>query len=181
MIEKLKKIGIVLTIAILFTIFIFAMTNAFYPMPQYEDYCNVEMKIPQTLDREKCGEILPQAIDCRGPIDYTYDDEGCPVEAKCNLCFEAFDEVTENYNLVLFLVSSIVGVTAILFGLFFGRKDAFWDLTKAGFLIGGLISLFVGTGMYYHDMARFLKPAVILAELFIVLLITYKVINRRKK
>ncbi|NQV08558.1 hypothetical protein HQ529_01750 [Candidatus Woesearchaeota archaeon] len=178
MIEKLKKLGIVLTIAILFTIFIFSLTSAIYPKPEYDDFCEFSAKIAQPLDREKCGEILPEEINCRGPVEYTYGEDGCPIEASCNSCYEGYETAQEKYNLVLFLVSSIVGVMAILFGLFYDKKGAFWGLAKAGFLIGGLISLFVGTGIYYDDMARYLKPLVIFLELFIVLLVTYRVIKK---
>jgi hypothetical protein len=180
MIDKLKNIGIVLTIAILFTIFVFAMTSAIYPGPDYLDYCNESFVIERPVDKEKCGEIMPQAVDCRGPIEYTYDEEGCPIEAKCNNCYEAFDKIREKHNMILFIVSSISGVAAILFGLYYNKKDLFWDLVRAGFLVGGLISLFVGTTIYYGDMARFMKPAVILVELLIVLLVTYKVIKKKK-
>ncbi|MFH1849436.1 MAG: hypothetical protein ABH879_04585 [archaeon] len=177
MIEKLKKIGIVITIAVLFTIFIFAMTNAVYPMPDYNDFCSRAATIAKPLDREKCGEVLPEAMDCRGPVDYEYDEGGCPVSATCNTCYNEFDRSMESYNMVLFLISSIIGVIAILFGLFYGKHNSFWVLVKGGFLLGGLISLFVGTSIYYQDMARFLKPAVILAELLIVLVVSYRLIK----
>ncbi|MBU1201300.1 MAG: hypothetical protein KJ583_06355 [Nanoarchaeota archaeon] len=178
-IGKVKKIGIVLTIAILFTIFIFAMTNAIYPDPKYEDFCSYPTIITKPVEKDKCGEVMPQVVDCRGPIEYTYDENGCPIEAKCNKCYESYDTARKEHSMVLFLVSSIVGVFAILFGLFYNKDDDFWDLAKAGFLVGGLISLFVGTGVYYQDMARFLKPVVILAELFIVLMVTYKVFKKK--
>ena len=135
-------------------------------------------KIDQPLNKEKCGEVLPEALDCRGPVEYEYGDDGCPVSAECNTCYEEYDTAQENYNLILFLVSSIIGVIAILFGLYCKKKDSFWNLIKAGFMIGGLISLFVGTSIYYDDMGRFLKPITILIELIIVLMVTYRVIKK---
>lgn len=177
MIEQVKRIGIVLTIAILFTIFVFAMTNAIYPNPDYNDYCDYTLQKP--FDRETCDDI-PEMPNCRGMVEYTYDENGCPVEAKCNPCQQEYEDADERYRLVLFLVSSITGVIAILFGLYCTRRGEFWNVVEAGFLVGGLISLFVGTGFYYEDMARFLKPAVILIELIIVLLVTKKVMKKRK-
>jgi len=179
MIEKLKKTGIVITVAILLTIFIFSLTSAIYPRPDYKDFCNTTAKIQRPVDKEKCGDVMPEAIDCDGPVEYIYDVDGCPIEAKCNYCYEEYDLGRERYDLVLFIVSSIAGVLLILFGLFCKKKDEFWDLVKGGALLGGLISLFVGTSIYYNDMARFLKPIVIFGELFIVLLVTYKVVKKK--
>ena len=178
-IDKVKKIGIVLTIAILFTIFIFAMTNAIYPSPNYEDFCSQEM-ITKPMPVNNCPDISYQVMNCRGQINYTYNESGCPITAVCDDCYKAYDVSQKEHNLVLFLVSSIIGILAILFGLFYSKDDEFWDLTRAGFLVGGLISLFIGTGIYYQDMGRFLKPVVILIELFIVLLVTYKVFKKKK-
>jgi hypothetical protein len=181
MIEKLKKLAIIITVAILFTIFVFAMTNAFYPRPEYDDFCEEPAEIIKPMDREKCGDVLPETVGCRGPVKYEYDEEGCPIKAECDPCFEGYESARERYNLVLFIVASIAGIIAILFGLFYKKKDEFWEIAKGGFLLGGLISLFVGTAFYYENMGRFLRPAVILIELFIVLLVTYKVIRKKKK
>jgi len=180
MIEKIKHLGVILTIGILFTIFIFAITNSIYPKPSLNHFCNKSAKIEQPVDPEKCGKIMPQALDCRGPIEYIYDKDGCPVEARCNPCFEAFESALEKYFLILFITASISGVAAVLFGLFYKKKDKFWALIKNGFLLGGLICLFAGTIVYYQKMGRFLKPLVILIELIIVILVTYKIIKKKK-
>ncbi len=132
------------------------------------------------VSQKNCSDLVVLE-ECNGMVDYTYDEQGCPVSAECNNCYEEFDSAREKYDLVLFVVSSIFGLVAIMFGLFYkNKKNAkFWDLTTAGFLIGGLISLFIGTGFYYEHMGRFLRPIVILVELVIVLVVTYKVIKKK--
>jgi predicted signal transduction protein with EAL and GGDEF domain len=109
-----------------------------------------------------------------------YDDDGCPIDPVCDTCQEEFDDAHEKYRFVLFLVSSIAGVIAILFGLYYSKSTEFWEVFKAGLVLGGLISLFFGTIVYYNDMARFIKPLVILAEIIIVLLVTYRFIKKKK-
>jgi hypothetical protein len=81
-------------------------------------------------------------------------------------------------DFIFFMVSAVAGLGAILFGLFWRRNNKFWTIIKSGFLIGGLASLFIGTGMYYDEMGRFVKPIVIFLELAIVILVTYR-INRK--
>jgi len=158
--EKIKKIAISLTIALLFTIFVFAMTNAIYEKPEWTDYCDEPRprKLPNT--NVECPQFNDYP-DCRGKVDFEYDNNGCPIAASCNDCNIGYDEANEKHNLALFLVSSIAGVIAVLFGLYYKKKDKFFELVKAGFLIGGLISIFIGTMIYYDDMARFLRPALI--------------------
>ncbi len=178
MIEQVKKIGLVLTIAILFTIFVFATTNAIYERPDHSDFCNdKEPRSINKIDYENCD--VPELYDCRGPPIYTYGDDGCPITVECDSCYEDYEIAQEKYESILFLISSIVGVMAILFGLYYRKKDNFWNLIESGFLIGGLISLFVGTQIYYDSMAKFLKPIVILIELIIVIMVTRKVIMKK--
>ncbi len=179
MLERLKKFAIIVTIAVLFTIFIFAMTNAFYPKPDYGDFC--KMRLQKPYDYEKCRNSTPEQVICNGDINYTYGADGCPVSMTCDGCGDAYQEADKKYEFVLFLVSSIAGLIAILFGIFFARDNDFWDVTKGGFLLGGLASLFIGTGIYYSEIARFLKPAIILAEMIIVILIAYKLLRKNKR
>jgi len=181
MLDKLKNFGIVAAIAILFTIFIFAMTNAIYPNPDYSDYCNNRVVKPQQINWNSCTNI--PITNCNGNVEYIMDNNtGCPVDYTCDNCDEAYTQANSKHNFVLFLVSAILGLIAILFGIFAidnpkARKE-FWGLTKAGFLLGGLLSLFIGTSIYYQDMGRFLKPIVILIELVIVILVTYKLVKK---
>jgi uncharacterized membrane protein YfcA len=55
-----------------------------------------------------------------------------------------------------------------------------------GFIVGGVIGMFIGTVTYWSDLARIARPFVIAAELAVVLFIVYKRMNsgtpvRRKK
>jgi len=178
MIERLKKIGIVLTIAVLLTVFIFSLTNAIHPEPKYEDFCQ-ELARPVKLTVDNCAEV-ETPTDCKGRIDYQYGSDGCPTEASCNMCYDGFDKANEKYRLVLFIVASVAGVLANLFGIFYRKKDPFWMLVRSGAIIGGLASLFIGTGIYYSDLGRYVRPIVILAELLLVILVAWWAINKRK-
>ena len=181
MIDKLKNVGIVATIAILLAVFILSLTNAIYPNPEYDQFCNSTGPSPvgKFVERQEECKAVELPADCRGQIDYKYDSKGCPTEAICNNCYKEFDNTRKTYELVLFVVASITGLIATLFGVFYKKKDEFWTLIKAGLIIGGLLSVFIGTGIYYHDMGRFLRPIVIFLELCIVVLVTYTIIKKK--
>ncbi len=182
MIEKLKKVGIVVTVAVLLAILIFSITNAIYPQPKYDSFCPSQMKPEAPVPGSgKCNLTFYNDVPpCEGFIEYKYDSSGCPVSAGCNKCNRNWEVAQEEHDFVLFLVASIAGVLAALFGIFFYKEDDFWTLVKAGFLIGGLAALFFGTGTYYSHMARFLRPVVIFLELCLVLLVTYRLIKKHK-
>ncbi len=180
MLDKLKSFGIVATIAVLFTIFIFALTNAIVPQPEYNDFCNYDNQKNQRINWDECPNTNMLTM-CDGEVDYILDENNCPIDYTCDDCGITYKNEQNKHDLVLFLVSSIVGLIAILFGLFCIKRTDYWTLIKAGFLLGGLISLFVGTGIYYDSMARFLKPIVMFVELVIILLVTYKIISKGKK
>jgi hypothetical protein len=101
MIDQVKKIGLILTIAVLFTVFVFAMTNAVYEDPEYSDYCKHEQKFPYNKpEAESCPRL--EQIQCDGIVEYEYGDDGCPIESICNNCNEEYRNAEEIYRSVLF-------------------------------------------------------------------------------
>ncbi|MBU2639638.1 MAG: hypothetical protein KKG75_02935, partial [Nanoarchaeota archaeon] len=122
MIEKVKKFGIIIIIAILFALFAFSIVDVVVEKPNYEDYCGIDaMPVrplqkelecpgfvePTTTERESCGRS-------KGDIIYNYDANGCPTSFECNPCRGKFEEASKEHRLIGFIITSIFGVMAIL-------------------------------------------------------------------
>jgi len=182
----LRKIGVILAIAILFSIFTFATINAIYPSPQYDDYCRPHVeKYPYgypARDPADCTRVtspteneINQCVDDKGTITWTYDEFGCPQSYRCDFCQRDLDAANEKHYFIEFIISAVFALIAILVGLYLPSKNG--DLNEwvgTGFMLGGLITLFTGTAMVYGELHRVVKPVVILAELIIVLYLTYR-------
>ena len=182
----LRRVAIIFVIAVLYAIFVNALIAAFYPEPKYEDYCKSrfypEKPYPATIERKDClkykeptQDELDKCANEKGYPEYRYDAYGCPVEYKgCNYCQRDFDNANQKYSFRFFILSSILAVVGIGIGLVLPTKNSLNEWTATGFMLGGLVTLFFGTFQYYQYLGRYVKPTVILAELLIVIYLSYK-------
>lgn len=192
---ELRKYIVVLVITVLFVILVQSLIEAIYPEPQYEEFCRYNDRYPKQAypiqdekDRiaHKCQdyskpteEQLNQCIDSEGMNEYNYDEYGCPIKYECNYCNKQYENSQKKYSLVVFLISAILGLIAIILGLILpSTKNILHEWVGTGFMLGGVVTLFIGTARYYADMYRILRPIVILIELLIVIYLVYNVFGK---
>ena len=192
-----RKIAIIFVIAVLFAIFVFTSLAAVYPEPDRTKYCDdfstraepIAIKeqaaagcpVVDCPDVEKPSvEEQRQCQDFGGYIQWDYDKKGCPETYKCN-CHSDYMSALEQHNLISFVISSILALIAIAVGLFLPKhSNTMHEWMGTGFMIGGLFALFFSTVRYFGDLHRYLRPAVILAELLIVIYISYRKLGKKK-
>jgi hypothetical protein len=151
----IRKIVIILVIGALFAFFVNSLIEAVYPGPDYDDYCGEFVK-PYPLEEERV-------------------DEGAWDE-----CRDEYDSAREKYNLVVFYVSIIFGLLAIVVGLYLpSHKEDLNQWIGSGFMLGGFFTLFVGTIRAYGDLHRMIRPIALLIELLIVIYVAYKKIGKK--
>lgn len=186
----LRKIGIIFVIAVLYTIFVNAFIDAIYERPRYEDFCPYLEKPERVYEIEKRDATCPdfeqpgtaELKECRekkGENRYEYDANGCPISYECDMCRKGYDEKREHYGFWSFIISSIAALIAIAIGLFLpAKKNTLNEWVGTGFVLGGLITLFVGTARYYGDLHRIVRPIILFIELVIVIYIAYKKLKK---
>lgn len=184
-----RRIIVIFVIAILFTILINVSIEAVHPSPKYEEYCKEKsMPRPAPYPAEKaCSEFTtPKEISesCpeeKGKVDFTYDERGCPTKAYCETCYKEYDQANQKYNLVVFIISAITGLIALVVGLHLPeKKNPINEWIGSGFLLGGMLTIFVGTVRYFGEMGRYTRPIVILVELALVIYLAYKKLGKKK-
>jgi len=176
-----RKILVIFLIGILYAIFVTSLIEAVHPSPRYEDYC-VSKPGPATPVKTEivnCSLINPVQCESGGMIQYEYDSNGCPKSAYCDYCNNNLQEAQKKYNLTVFIISSVMAIIAIAIGLLLPtKKKSINEWIGTGFLLGGLITLFVGTIRYYSDMTRMLRPIVLLLEIIIVIYLAHKKLQK---
>ncbi len=184
-----RRIIMIFVIAVLFTILINVSIEAFYPSPDYQDYCTKSAySEPARVDQDNSCPTFkaPQPIidSCtadKGYIAYEYNESGCAVKAYCETCGIKYDEANKLYNLVVFIVSAITGLIALFVGLYLPqKKNPINEWIGSGFLLGGLLTIFVGTIRYFGEMGRYTRPVVIFIELALVIYLAYKKLGKKK-
>ena len=178
MLKTVKKISTIIVIALLFAFFSFSLVDLVYQEPKYNDFC-IEKPISPVPVTKACDSFVLNDSDFEscsetdGNIEYIYDSNGCPVDFKCSMCQKNLEDSRKTHRLVSFIITSIMGLIAVLVGLYSKSKDVVaWIFS--GFLIGGIISIFFGTIIYFGDLNRFLKPIVLLAEMALIIWIALK-------
>lgn len=189
MLDKVKKYGIIIIIAVLFAFFSFSIVDVVMESPEYEDFCGVEFRqVPIIAKAEVCDTTLEGPTDTeidecearKGRIEYKYNTQGCAESYECNTCWTEYDQAGEKHRLVGFIVTSILGIIAVLVGLYAKSNIEVSEWIYSGFLIGGIISVFIGTMSYFRDMGRFVKPIVFLIEIILIVLIALKTASKKK-
>ncbi len=181
---EFKNILLMMIIAVLFSVLTYSLGNVHMEKPKYEDYCNETyypvMPTKALMKNNTCPEIrIPK---CKGNLKPIINDKGCVKEYECDNCLEKYKEAREKFSLIIFLYMSIIGIIGIITALI---KDPGEEAKKKekketikwilnGFLLGGLISLFFGTIIYYGSAPRWLRPIIISTELVIVIIVAIR-------
>jgi len=189
MFEKLKKIGIIIIIAILFSTLSFSIVDMIIEKPDYEDFCAEDIKPFRPTERNlDCPDFEEptdeERDDCnlrKGNIEYKYDQDGCPVSSECNTCRGLYEEAGKSYRLISFIIVSIIGVLAIIVGLYITSKNDIVEWVYSGILIGGIANIFIGTVSYFQDMGRFVKPFILLVEMALIIWVAVRTAKKNKK
>lgn len=162
MITDYRKAVLAIIIAILFTFFVQATVDAIATQPDYNDFCG-------DLDRpDRINEDISEAEW----EEYRQQEEACR---------EELDNARESYNLVVFIVSAVAGVIAIIAALNIPVNDNIGITISTGILLGGLLTLFVGTIRGWSGIDEVIRPLVLLAELLLVIYLAYKTLGEKSK
>ena len=190
MIEQLKKLSVIVTIAILFTVLVFSISDLIVEGPNYSEYCNdFRYSSPRDIAvPNDCPDAVVPGNDfmrnCHadgGYVVYDYDSDGCAIDYECNTCNVLYNEARSTHRMVMFIVSSLLGLVAVLVGLHLKPKTEILEWVYSGFIIGGLVSIFIGTVNYFGDMNRFVRPLVMIAEIILVIWVGFKATTKTSK
>ncbi len=169
---QFKNILLMLVVAVLFSIFAYSLGNAFIENPKYNDFCQDQYLEKPPMQPHNCTDVEPPR--CYGNLKPIIGKDGCIESYACDNCLKGFDTAKEKFNLTIFLFMSILGVLAVVLGLTIHSKSKTRTWLLNGFLLGGLISIFFGTVIYFGNAPRWLRPIIMLVELAIVIIVAIK-------
>ncbi len=119
----------------------------------------------QTADVSAC-------MGSEGSPQFTTNNDCCQVYESCDYCSKNFNEATAKHNRNLFFILAPIGLLLIILGIYISI-----DYLAAGLMFAGLITLIWGTVIYFTEMSKFARAAVILVELLVIVWVGYKKID----
>ncbi|MDA3855315.1 MAG: hypothetical protein PF569_03590 [Candidatus Woesearchaeota archaeon] len=188
MIDKVKKYGIIIIIVIIFTLFSFSVVELIKPQPNYNDYCAQDSRpFIDKQGNDSCplfeNPSKEEQLICsqsEGFIEYTYDSVNCPISYECNTCQAEYNKASKDFRLLGFIVTSVMGLIAIIVGMYTTSKKNATDWIISGLLIGGISTVFFGTAQYFSDMGRYARPAILLVEFILIVWIALRIFKDDK-
>ncbi len=185
--ENLKRIAVIITIAILFSVLLFSISDIVSPAPSYNDYCDFSSR-PRPYDADLCTDEVhaPQEFEqeCRddgGSVAYEYDDDGCQADYYCDTCRVDYEEARSQHVLISFTTVSLLGLLGIFSGVYKKTSGDVADWIFSGFIVGGLASIFIATIGHFGDINRFVRPLVIIGELALVIWLVMRTSKKHSK
>ncbi len=175
---ELRKYGIILAVAVLFAIFAFAFAQAFIQPFTYPEECT-EKNPPVHRQQIECEEIPPvNESSCPGTLQPNYFT--CTYDCTC---FSLEQDYRAEQEAIIFWIALILSAIAITVGLLLPQNNPVHEWVGTGFILGGILTLFIATGRYWSEMHQIVRPVVIALELALILWISYKKMlpNKKKK
>jgi hypothetical protein len=178
-----KQFAFVVGIAVLFAIMIGLGIDAFYTSPKYEDYCNRTDIYPDALGKPatllvNCSinystynDMISECNTKGGFIDYKYDDRGCSIPDKCNMCGKEFNDVQNKYNRNVFYIAFTIGIIAVIAGLIIT------EVLGAGLMFGGILTSIYGIMRYFSELGKIARFLVVLLGFLILVFVGRKKVN----
>ena len=135
--------------------------EAFYPSPNYEDYCEGGYYGHRPLKEIQCESspaLYSKEASCNSAgaiFRLEYNEEGCAVDGYCDECNLKFEEKDSEHSKIFFIISIIAG----LFTLFIGYAFLATEPVGSSLLASGIGAIFmgsVGNWSYLGNIFRFL-------------------------
>jgi hypothetical protein len=172
--HAIKSIALALAILVVFNLFIGMGIRTFYPGPEFDEFCPVNM--PEISDENQCRESGGQwiepgevSVDARrfAPAPPIADVPFCDEAYTCRQEFEQENTVRQRN---VFVVWVIAGFAALLAGYLIERSSP----VSAGFVFGGVVAFVVGSAGYWTQMDEILRFSLLGVVLAVLIWLGYR-------
>ncbi len=176
----IKKLAMVVLIAVLIPLFLALFIDAVYTQPQYEDYCNLKAETPYMIEKinANCtydyGQEYQDCINSEGTPRFDINSEGCNVYSECDYCSRDYNAAQDEYSRNVFLIFAVLGLIIVVLGIYLKT-----EYIGAGLMFGGVITLFYSSVRYFSSLNKLLRAIVILVDLLVIIYISYKKIDKK--
>ncbi|MBI3334367.1 hypothetical protein HYZ97_02680 [Candidatus Pacearchaeota archaeon] len=112
---NVKNLVLGVGIVIVFALLLWQGIEAFYPSPEWDDYCG-DVYQPRTISTEKTSEFVAETEEQCLLNNGTWRNGYCDYYYECQ---QDFDAAQKEHSAVAFWISVIAGVIVLILGFFF--------------------------------------------------------------
>ena len=179
-----KNLVLGVGIIVVFALVLWQGIEAFYPSPQYEKFCNLNIPQAPLLKPDTfCNSSInmqnqeQRCYQQRGNPIYEYNDKGCQISVReCDLCNLDLEKAQDEHAKKAFYIALIVGLIVLIIGY------SILTIEPVGSaLIGsGIWSFFWGTVVNWRNLSSIWRFLLLLIALILIIYITIR-LNTKKK
>ncbi len=173
-----KNIILGIGIVVVYALVLWQGIEAFYPTPQYDDYCKsgrFESSYPKAYPygyEQNCtfpAALREQETQCyaeKGQPVFDYDDNGCTVGFQaCDFCNKEFEEAMDAHSKIVFIISIIIGVIVLIVGY------SILSIEPVGSALigGGIWAIFWGAAINWRNFSDIWRFLLLLVALILII------------
>jgi hypothetical protein len=159
---NLKNIILGVGIVIVFALLLWQGIEAFYPSPDYENFCPIS-RTPIVIEtQQQCEAIGGQWNPYDGPKEPDASTGYCNREFTCR---QEYEDARDSHSQVVFYIAVIVGIIALLIGYFILSIEP----VGSALIASGIWAFFWGTVSNWTNFTPMMR-FVLLAVVFILLI-----------
>ena len=186
---NVKNLILGIGIVIIYGLVLWQGIEAFYPSPEYEDYCTAGR-----FDTYYPTKPLPAGQSCEFPRNlqdaqnqcyadkgqpvWEYDNNGCQIALKeCDYCQREYDEADKAHAKVVFIIAVIIGIITLLVGFSLLSTEPVGSA-----LIGsGIWAIFWGSVANWRNFSNIWRFLLLLVSLVLIVWFTLRLNKPRKR
>ncbi len=174
---NVKNLVLGIGIVIVYGLLLWQGIEAFYPSPQYEDYCtSVQAYYPDMYAMKPTGELecavnpSPQQYnECSEQGGYlapeSYDNLGCPVSYTCELCSKELSDATKSHGKTVFIIALIIGILTLIIGYAVLTVEP----VGSALLASGIWAIFYGSAWNWSNLSSVWRFFLLLVALVLLI------------
>jgi hypothetical protein len=169
---NVKNLVLGIGIVVIFGLVLWQGIEAFYPTPEYSDFCD-EFKRQIVTNLQACEEIGGQWNPYEGPKPIGGEEGYCDRDFTCRA---QYDDAKDSHSKVVFIISLIVGLAAFLVG--YGVLSV--EPVGSALIGSGIWAIFWGSAINWRNFSSIWRFLLLLLSLVVLIWMTLR-LNKEKK
>ena len=181
---SIKKFVLGIGIIVVYALVLWQGVEAFYPQPEYNDYCSffngprsvtaeggLNCSFPSELDQRQQA-----CYDAKGEFRYEYDNNtGCIINGYCDECSIEYNEAHDLYSRNVFFISLIAAIVTLIVGFSILSVEPVGSA-----LIGsGIWAVFYGTVWNWRNFGNIWRFIILLVVLVLLIWIALRLAKKK--
>jgi hypothetical protein len=160
--------------------------GAFYPSPDYQDFCKNEGRFSaytKPIELTNCTfspALQDQANQCyanEGIPIYQYNEAGCITAIKeCNYCNKEFNTAQKEHSKIVFIIALIIGIITLLLSFSILSTEP----VGSALIASGIGAIFYGSARNWVNLADVWRFLLLLIALVLLIYLTLRINSVQK-